>query len=105
MSACGMTVVTTWATAAEPSLLAALGSLVTAALETELLNMPLAGAVAVTVKFADAPLARLARDQVTIPALYVPPLEAETKVAPAGSAWLTCTLLAVDGPWLRTLTA
>ena len=89
MSACGMTEVTTWAAAAEPSLLAALGSLVSAVLKTELLKVPLAGAVAMTVKFAATPLPRLARDQVTTPALYVPPLEAETNVAPVGSVWLT----------------
>src|SRR5678815_95958 len=101
MSACGMSAVSTWAEDAEPSLFAALGSLVNAVLETELLNVPLPGAVTMTVKFAVTPLARPARDQVTIPALYDPPLEAETKVALAGSAWLTCTLLAVDGPWLK----
>src|SRR5678815_3536208 len=88
MSACsvtGLTTVTTWAPAEEPSLLAALGSLVSAVLETELLNGPLAGTVTVTVKFAATPLARPARDQVTTSALYAPPLEAETNVAPAGS--------------------
>ena len=85
MSACGMTAVTTWAAAAEPSLLAALGSLVSAVLETELLNVPLPGAVTVTVRFAVTPSASPASDQVTIPALYVPPLEAETNVTPAGN--------------------
>src|SRR5262245_45834917 len=88
ISACSVTAVTavtTWAAADDQSLLPALGSVVSAALSTELLSGPLGGAVTMTVKFPATSLASPARDQVTTPALYAPPLEAETNEAPAGS--------------------
>jgi hypothetical protein len=55
MSACGVTPVTTLAAAAEPLLLEATGSLVTAVLEVVLVKLPPAGAVTVTVKLVEEP--------------------------------------------------
>ena len=59
---------------------------------------PEAGAVTVTVTLLTAPLPRLPNAQVTIPALLRPPPVALTNVTPAGSASVTTTLLALDGP-------
>ena len=63
-----------------------------------LVNEPLAGAVTTSEKFVVAFTAKFARFQLTTPALTVPPPVALTKVAPAGSASVTTTLLAKDGP-------
>jgi hypothetical protein len=64
----GLTTVTTRAAGALPLLLVVLGSLVAAVLKAVLVKNPLMGALTVTVKFAVAPLARLATaGQVTTP--------------------------------------
>jgi hypothetical protein len=50
----------------------------------------------------DAPDARSPRFQVTVPAVFVPPLSAETKLVPAGSGSVTVVLCAVEGPAFAT---
>jgi len=85
-------------------LLAGLGSAVPDVAEAVLVNEPLVGAVTVTVKVVEAPLARLAMaGKVTMPLLLIPPPEAETKVTAAGKLSITTTLLAVEGPLLVTV--
>src|SRR5689334_16174893 len=42
-------------------------------------------------------------DQLTVPAVLVPPASAETKEVPAGTASETCTLRATEGPLLVTV--
>src|SRR5204862_510396 len=99
------TVVLTRLAGAEPSLLAATGSAVADVAEATLSSVPVAGAVTVTVYEVFAPLARLAiAGHVTVPAANVPPLLAETNVAPAGSASATTTLVAGEGPAFATVT-
>src|SRR3954470_24069920 len=48
------------------------------------------------------PEARSPRFQDTVPAVFVPPLSAETKLVPGGSGSLTVVLCAVDGPAFAT---
>ena len=50
-----------------------------------------------------APGARLPREQVRVPAARLQPGDAETRSAPAGSAALSVTALASEGPKLLTL--
>lgn len=103
-SAEGVMGVMTFAAAALPLLFDASGSPVSDVLETTLVNVPLACAVMVTVKFVVAALAKFVIvGQVMIPLFSVPPLEALTKVAPEGKVSITTTLLAVDGPRLVTV--
>ena len=64
-SATGVTDVLTLEPAAEPLLLFKLGSGVSDVPDAILTNEPLAGAVMVTVKFADAPMARATPGHVT----------------------------------------
>ena len=100
----GVTVVVTLAEEEEPLLFEASGSLVVEVLDTVLVNGPLTGAVMVTVKLVVAALAKLVMvGHVTTPALFVPPLDALTNVAPAGNVSLTTTLLAVDRPRFVTV--
>src|SRR5205809_5364319 len=57
-----------------------------------------AGAVALVVNVALAPAARLPTEQVTVPAEFVHPVLAETKVTPAGRVSVTVTPVAGLGP-------
>jgi hypothetical protein len=50
-----------------------------------------------------APLARVPSTQRTVEETNVQPDEADTNVAPAGSALVTTTLVAVSGPLLVTV--
>src|SRR5258705_405999 len=63
---------------------------------------PLAGALTTTVRLLLCPLARSPRLQLTTPLLFTPLPVALTKVTVAGSASVTTTLLATDGPKLVT---
>src|SRR5438477_374197 len=74
------------------------GSLVGEPALATFVKLPLAGACTVKVTLLVAPLARLPNAQVTTPLLFTPPPLALTKVAPAGTASVTVTLLAADGP-------
>ena len=94
MSAIGVTVVTTGGV----ELLVPFGSLVGEVTVAILVNVPLAGAVTVTLILLIAPLANVPRFQFTTPALLMPPPVAETNVKPAGKVSVTITLLAADGP-------
>src|SRR5437773_11350813 len=85
----------------EPLLLVESGSSVAASARATLSSVPVVGAMTVTVRDRLAPLARLGTDgQVTTPAARLPPLLAEAKVTPAGSAARTTTGAAVEGPLL-----
>ena len=101
MSANGVTVVVTFAAAVLPSLLTGIESNVTeppdAMFVSELL---FAGAVTVKVKLVTAPFVKLATGQVTRPFVNVKPALAVTNVTPEGTASVTTTLVAVDGPRL-----
>src|ERR1700730_13866128 len=57
-----------------------------------------AGVVTLMVNVALAPEARLPTVQVTVPAEFVHPVLAETKVTPAGRVSVTVTPVAGDGP-------
>src|SRR5438270_291009 len=83
-------------------LLVLFGSVVGELTLATLVSEPLAGAVTIKVRLVTAPLARLPRVQFTTPPLFTPLPLAETKVAPAGKASVTTTLLAVEGPKLVT---
>jgi hypothetical protein len=61
-------------------------------------NVPLAGAVTVTVTFVTWLLDSVPSDQFTVPKLFTPLLLALTNVTPTGNASVTVTLLALDGP-------
>jgi hypothetical protein len=58
--------------------------------------------VTVIVRLTLAPGARSPIDHDTVPAVFVPPFEAETNVVPAGTGSLIETLCAVDGPAFET---
>ncbi len=95
-----LTLVVTRAAAAEPLLLPGLGSVVPDELAAMLSSVPLAGALTVTVRATDAPLARLAiAGQVTtLPAPSTPAFDALTNVAVAGRVSRITTLAAAMGP-------
>lgn len=78
----GVRVVTTFAPAAEPSLLVSSGSLLVAVLLTVLVSEPLAGVVTVSVRFVDAPLARLKPGHVTTPPPPSTPPPTHCKTSP-----------------------
>ena len=78
------------------------GSLVGEATLAVLFNVPLAGAVTVTVTLLTAPLASVPNDQFTVPLLLTPLPLADANVTPAGNVSVTTTLLAADGPKLVT---
>jgi len=78
------------------------GSLVGEATLAVLFNVPLAGAVTVTVTLLTAPLASVPKDQFTTPLLFKPLPLADTNVTPAGKESVTTTLVAADGPKLVT---
>ena len=59
---------------------------------------PLAGAVTVTVTLLTWPEINVPKFQFTAPLFVVPPPDADTKVTPAGSASVTTTPPALDGP-------
>src|SRR6266850_6993225 len=84
------------------TLLVRFGSLVGELTLAVLVSKPLAGAVTTTVRLLLWPLARLPRLQLTTPLLLTPLPLALTKVTVAGSASVTTTLLATDGPRLVT---
>ncbi len=65
--------------------------------------VPFAVAVTVIVAVAVAPSAIVPRSHVTVPALFVQPADAETKLMPAGSGSLIVTFVASDGPSLVTV--
>src|SRR5260221_13161805 len=67
-----------------------------------LLSVPLSGAITSTVRFVVALTAKVPSDQLTIPALVVPPPDAPANVTPAGSASVTTTPTASDGPKFGT---
>jgi hypothetical protein len=96
-SANGVTVVTTGGV----TLFVRFGSGVGEVTLAVLVNVPLAGAVTIRMKFVVALAANEARFQLTTPELFTPP-DALTKITPAGKASVTTTLLAVDGPKLVT---
>ncbi len=74
------------------------GSLVGEDTLAVLFNVPLAGAVTVTVRLLTAPLASVPNDQFTVPLLLTPLPLADANVTPAGNVSVTTTLLAEDGP-------
>ena len=78
------------------------GSLVGEDTLAVLFNVPLVGAVTVTVTLLTAPLASVPKDQFTIPLLSMPFPLADTKVSPAGKVSVTTTPLAEEGPKLVT---
>ena len=92
-SATGVTVVVTGGLA----LFVGFGSPVGEPTVAVLVNVPLAGAVTIKVKFVVAPTIIVPSDQLTMPLLLTPP-GALTNVAPAGKLSVTTTPLAVDGP-------
>lgn len=101
MSEMEVTVVITFAPAAEPSLLPETGSNTSEPPDTMFVRLaPLAGAVTVMEKLVAAPLVKLAIGQVTKPLVKVNPLLAVTKVTPTGNESVTTRLVAVDGPRL-----
>src|SRR5947207_1415821 len=63
-----------------------------------LVNVPLAGAVTVTVTLVRWRVAKGPRFQFTTPGLFTPPLLALTKLTEAGRVSVTTTLLALQGP-------
>src|SRR4051812_44974337 len=103
-SACDVTVVVTTEAELLPSLLADSGSPVVDDALAELVKLPLAGALTVTVKLVLLPFAReLMVGQATTPLLLVPLPLALTKVAFSGRVSLTTILDAVEGPRLVTV--
>ncbi len=74
------------------------GSLVGEDTLAVLFNVPLAGAVTVTVTLLTAPSASVPNDQFITPLLFTPLPLADTKVTPAGKVSVTTTPLAEDGP-------
>ena len=89
--------------AAEPLLSVVSGSAVAALARATLTSVPVAGAVTVTERVIEPPLASEATaGQVTTPLDAVPPLSAKTNVTPAGSVSRTTTLAAFEGPLLST---
>src|SRR5438067_400471 len=103
MSACGVTVVVTIAFAALPLLLLETGSPVSDVLATVLVNVPLAGAVTVTVKFVVAVFVNEVIDHVTTPFVTAPPPLALTNVTVDGNVSLTTMFDPVDGPMFVTV--
>ena len=100
-SASSVTVVVTRLAAAAPLLLVVSGSAVVASARARLSKVPVAGAVTVTVRVIEPPLAiEATAGQVTTPPDSAPPLSAATKVTPAGSVSCTTTLAAPEGPLL-----
>src|SRR6266403_2143557 len=84
---------------AEAVLLAVLGSGSLPFTVAVLVMVPaVAGAVALMVMVELAPTARLPTEQVTVPAEFVHPVLAETKVTPAGRVSVTTTPVAGLGP-------
>ena len=80
------------------TLLVLLGSPVGELTLAVLVNVPLAGAVTVTVTLLTWPLASVPRLQFTTPLLFTPPPLALTNVTLAGNVSVTTTLLALEGP-------
>ncbi len=99
ISATGVTAVVTGGVV----LFVVFGSLVGEDTLAVLFNMPLVGAVTVTVTLLTAPLASVAKDQFTTPLSFTPLPLADTKVTLTGKVSVTTTPLAVDGPKLVTL--
>jgi hypothetical protein len=93
-SATGVTVVMTGGV----MLLVLFGSPVGELTLAVLVNVPLAGAVTVTVTVLTWPFVKVPKVQFTTPLLLAPPPLALTKLAPAGNVSVTVTLLALDGP-------
>src|SRR5882762_9735860 len=84
---------------AEAVLLAVFGSASLPATVAVLVIEPVvAGVVTLMVIVALAPAARLPTVQVTVPAEFVQPELADTKVTPAGRVSVTITPVAADGP-------
>ena len=93
-SATGVTVVIT----GRVTLLVLLGSPVGVLTLAMFVNVPLAGAVTVTVTLLTWPLASVPRLQLTTPLLFTPPPVALTNVTVAGKVSVTTTPLALEGP-------
>jgi hypothetical protein len=93
-SATGVTVVMTGTV----TLFVELGSPVGELTLAKLVNVPLTGAVTVTVILLIWPLAKVPRFQLTTPLVLIPLPLADTKVTVAGNVSVTTTLLALDGP-------
>jgi hypothetical protein len=64
----------------------------------KLVNVPLAGAVTVTITLLTWPFAKVPKVQLTTPLLLIPLPLADTNVTVAGRVSVTTTLLALDGP-------
>src|SRR5579862_2452221 len=98
------TVVTACELVEEPLLLAGLGSGVVEVATAELVNVPRAEAVTVTVKVSAPPFGREDMfGQVITPLASAPPPEALTKTTLVGRKSFSNTLVAGDGPALVTL--
>jgi hypothetical protein len=93
-SAAGVTVVMTGAV----MLFVEFGSTVGELALAVFVNVPLAGAVTVTVTLLTWPLVKAPRLQLTTPLVLIPLPLADTNVTVAGSVSVTTTLLALDGP-------
>src|SRR5882762_11974548 len=90
---------------ADAELLAGVGSASLPETVAVLLIVPaVAGAVALIVNVALAPLARLPAVQVTVPETLVQPEVADTKVTPAGRVSTTLTPVAGSGPLFLAVT-
>ena len=98
-SATGVTAVMTGGVVLFKIFVSAVGELTLA----RFVNVPLAGAVTVTVRLLDWPEASTPRFQLTTPALFEPLPLAVTNVTPAGKLSVTTTPLALDGPRFVTL--
>ena len=84
-------------------LFAAAGSVTVVLTLAVLLSVPAAVGVITTVRTVVAPLARVPRLQVTVPAACVQGAVAETKVTPAGKVSVSTVLAAGDGPAFATV--
>src|SRR4051812_19674878 len=93
-SAIGVTEVVTGELVPLPGIGSGIGEPTDATFEIE----PEAGAVTVRFRFVVAPAVSRPNDHVTIPALAVPPAEALTKLTFTGSASVTITPVAPEGP-------
>src|SRR5439155_298309 len=103
ISACGVTVVTTTAFVALPSLFPGVGSLMLLVVVTRFVSVvALAGAVTVKVILLLAALVNVAIVQVTFVLVTVPP-EAPVTVTPVGNVSITSRFVTVEAPAFVTL--
>lgn len=98
-SALGVTVVITGGFVLLSKFVSTVGDVTIATFVSE----PLAGAVTVKVKFVEEFTFNAPKFQLTMPLLLMPPPDTPAKMAPAGTASVTTTALAIEGPALLTV--